>query len=568
MKGWVSIAVLVVLVIDVALFFGIGFGTGGLAVASNPPNYTQNCWGSSSGGNPATGTAGAMDFCVNIVGEPGTSPITSMLAGGSSTQIVFNLQLSTTDNCGGGSDPAWAPGQGANYGYYVVQYLVDGAPVAMTGTLNGGGFQATTLTIPENSTSILAWCWLVDGSNSISQTLTNGQPVMQNTVVLQGLYAVGTISVSFFGQGTFCNGNTAATNVCATIANAGPGFQQPDSPNGNFIAKPVTTAAVYSGQASFTPTSYALYNGGTLAVSVTTGYDGAAAYTLQVDCPQARSCAGQPDTTFGTNPVTVANDCNGCIISWKIPTNAAVNTSAGAAYNTWVIVLKASYINQQLTPVPIVISPLYQPGTPSISFADKSGLVLPPIGDTVTITVTASPAQHSTNVTGISIWVVYLGTGQAPGQWPSCGSQWVTTGCPGGQAIVAPNLVLNGGSATGTYTFTVAPPTGFNEIGIEAISSTVTGQPSQPAFDLISIAPVTCQPGSPACPTMGQQSLWSIAGPILFSAAFVLAALLGMLYVPIGMAVKVAVPVLVAGGFVALYYFGILGSWFVPGGVL
>ena len=97
MKQWAAIAVGIVLIADIAIFAGWGFGTGALAVASAVTNTTTNQYQPGSDCSPANAISNPggtyLATCVNAsmpnIANTGETPTSTILPDGLSTDISF-----------------------------------------------------------------------------------------------------------------------------------------------------------------------------------------------------------------------------------------------------------------------------------------------------------------------------------------------------------------------------------------------------------------------------------------------------------------------------------------------
>lgn len=576
MKNVIAIVVGLALLVVLGSFAALGFGSGVLSVGGTNGTTPQT-----QIFNDTTSTAGALEWNLHVTTQQGYPIISSLIPGGVSTLLSFGLSLSSNNNCGGGAGPVW-DGGGNDYAYWIVQLIGPGGSVQhFNASVNGQSVQGYYYVISMNGTasshSNLAYCEQNPNTagNYQSPNLNNEEFWSQN-VAFVGVYPTSTIRVDFNSINSFCHnqppavGNSnggdcaqaaARNSNCATGSAGywcGGSFSSSKTINAYF------TTVMPSGSASFhiLNPGQIVYNGGVLQVSVTTGFDGPGQYQLELITPSVRTGGGTIDTTFQGNPATVANNCNGCLVTWNVPSNAASNSSVGVAYNTWQIVLVASYINAQTSPLSIAINPIYSPAKPIVSYTTGSGAEYPLPGDTITFSIQANPpSANGSGVNQITVWVFYLTPGNAADQLPPCGNQWISSGCPNGQVL---NVTINGRSASGTFETTVTPPTGTNQIAIEAQSGSTKSQPSPIASFVVSITPPGCQVGQPCDPFHTNLSTWTSVGPILLVVALFLAGLLVAVVVPMR---KWMIFVVVVGvGIVAIILFPAISHLFLPGG--
>lgn len=575
MKHLVSVVLVIVLVLDVALFVGIGFGTG--ALSTSTVNSGGQAQYSVIQANVGQSFGDGLSWAVTMsnVAQSGVAPITAMLPGYASTQVSFGVNGYTTGDCGNTGRPAWAPGQGSDYGYYTIQYFVNGVAQSFTAQVDGAQVSSGlnhAYSISANSSGILWYCGISLGGGDMYLTSLAQQSTvyLPHTLSFLGLMPDGKLTISFAVQWDYCDGNGGGfgnrlTGVCAAeLSAAGATLDALPTTGTNHETTSATSLVLSAGASVQVLNQGALYNGGTLSVGVTTGYDGPNGYQLAVLCPQPRACGGQQDSAFPAQHVD--NDILGQrTFSWAIPMDYALRSST-PLINNIVVVLIANYgVASQSLSFPVTISPTLNPGAPQIAYSSSDGSVYPAVGASLTFTVTATATNKSGPITSITLEVFYLQTGQSASSPPPCGASWVTGGCPFGQTI---QVSLSATGGTGTYTFQVQPPTGAVAIGASATANAGPGSANISAPFYVQIKPANCILGSSCDPLNGNLTFWGVVGPILLFAMFLVIALLAAInlrtlkpawarFLPLAA---------VVGVFSLLVVFGILGAWFHPGG--
>lgn len=570
MKGWISIALIIALLLDVSLFIGVGFGSSALGIAQVPPTGTQYSQGT------ACAYEGLSCFTTVFTNVVAGSPlITSPQQGQQSTDLVFGVQaVLGSGSCDPGNERAtsWNGGavDGGTQAYYIIHF-----PFSVAGTINGAGYTGSTWYVSENGSVvnqvILSYCLV--NYNSLGQVgqvqYASGGTYYPATMILTGTGSGGIlpnlkVSITFVSEGQYCDAGTTlqVTGACKAAYNQAGGaannVQAGDGPGSDWNAGATSSAVYQSAGLSFTFIGQPYQNGGTLSVSVNTGYDDGG-YLLEILCPSPRSCGGSPDTSFSPNPQHVADNVIGKVYSWSIPSNAAQNNSVGPTWNTWTVALFTSYVTGQLS-LTTIINPLYSPSQPGYSYTTSSGLVYPGVGDTVSLTIFANNSAAGTPATTATVAIYYQTAGANAEAAPTCGNGWVSgEPCPQGFTVSISNKV-------GTLSFVVQPPIGDTLIGLTVISGAANGQASTPLYAQIAIEPAGCQSGTACDPNHSGISLWQLVGPIFLSIAFILTGLIVAMWVPLAWVKYTAVIVPVAG-VIIFYVFGVYTSWFAPGGL-
>ena len=545
MKQWIIPAVVAALVIDLGVFAGVGFGLGALTLAPGLNTTTSNQYSPGSDCIPANamsnwgGTWWAL--CVNAslpnIANTGDTPTSSILPGGISTPIDFagSVQLiheggsiaSSPNSCPASADMAGVDGDVAEW-IFLLFPVSGGSPIDFNAQINGQPYSTSSL--PGIGAEGIAYPLSTNGPFACPYTYSNdlsgtaNPAIQQGTIELKGILPVSTLRVELAIQGHYCivSGGSPAGDCQAAGLSYTTGGAFID---GNvWTQSTVTSVLVQSGASSMellTPGGLTWNGGPPIQVSVTTGYDGNAQYELQLMCPSDRSCGGEPMPGYAVYPVP--NFAQSKTYSWDVQPNTGQN-STDTNWNSFPIELLASYLGEAWEPVAIDVSPVYAPGMPSISFHSSGPFVYPRVGDTLTLTVSASPSSKSGAVSSILLWVYYMGPGDSLSNLPQCGSQWQTSGCPNGEPFTGS---VSGGSMTVTFAFTVAPPGGHSlGIGIWARSVNSQAQESNYSKLQVQIVSSNCTRGDPACPTNSGTNTWQWLGPALLSAAFGLVAVL------------------------------------------
>lgn len=567
MKHVAATIIGVALVIDVAIFIGLAYGTGAASLTTSGGLFFGPTWH-----NDTNGAGGAIQ--PNVYVQLGTLPmVSSMLAGGTSTTVTFGMNVISNNNCGNAGDPAWAPGiagSGGNPAYYEIQYLVNGQAQKFTAGIDGQQQTGYAVFATNNNTyqstsndPNIYLCFYangISGGGNIQTANFGSTPFFLHTVNLAGVAGAGTLQITIPANGPLCDGlivSGGGTPVCSEAFSAASETNLRQA-QGTWTTSSSVSIPVLNGQAAFSLAGAGpWYNGGTISAIVSTGYGGSGGYSLSVHDPGVR---GGGLSTWGNNPQSVANEQNGASFTFQIPAGASTNCTTSGC-NQFQMELTSSALGQTLS-FPIDIAPQFAPSLPGIAYSTGSGFVYPIGGDSVTLTFTTSVAQpNASNVPStFLISVFYLLPGANPQTSKSCDASWITP-C-NGTIITGSN---GGGGFTGSYTFSVNAPLGYTGIGVRAQAETSQQQSSGISYRYIFIQPAGCNPGSPCDPTTSGASLWKLVGPALLMAAFVLLAMFVLIFVPISPVHKYLIVFVVAVAGVAGYF--LIASQFVPGGV-
>jgi hypothetical protein len=559
MKNLVLIVVAAVFLGSMVSFFGVGFGLGALNATglctSAAPN--TNCLTYSTGGI-SDGTI--QDQVISTSINAGSPFVSSLEAGTSGSTLQFEAEMSSYGSCAAGNlrADAWQGGYQAFYEITFSQTVtanINGstiAPVSGAGLVTG-----TTFFVSYNYTGGSSLNNLVGCAQSGGE-IHGPVYAFETGITLIGQYPVISFSVAFITSGLYCDGAIgSSTSQCFALGN-GPGEGSPPVSNGAWWIGGTMSGIVLSADASFQIVdSQNQYNGGTLSVIAFTGYG---SYSIVVDSPAARGGGTAP---WSSNPQSVPNYClssSGCPISWKIPANAAIADGGNPALDTFDVILYSTFdIGQDSKTT--VINPTYSPTTPVITYSTTGGGLYPGVGNNVTLTIYSNSTSTSGPPVSMSLIAYYLPPGAGVEQSPGCGAAYITP-CNG--AIL--DLAHSGAGVVGTYSFSVEPPLGDTQIGLEAISST-NNSPSLPGYFLLQIKPAGCQLGQTCDPLRTTYTTWGLIGPILLSIILVSGSILLAIFLPLGWIRYV--PIVVAGTVVAiLYVFGIYTEWFTLGGAL
>jgi hypothetical protein len=569
MRNWIAVGIVIALVADLALFFGIGFGLGALSIAGSPAGFSYHS-------TPYTVGGGGMSWYVEVTSytQAGSIPTTEITnqPGSTSSVITFALAMSSPNpsNCGNSNQPVWAPGLDADTGYWSLSL---GGTAFVVVAENGTQFASSSGTVNLPITSGLFYCLSGQAGqavgDAVSPSLNQGNgSYYSESITIVGQVADGTaLEISLEGEGTYCGGSTGPGpgTVCYIAANqAGSGYGS--SAEGGFQISANAYITTESGQSSIQVdnTGDLGYNGGPLTISAQTGFagssttGGAGTYSICVLYPPARG--GGCDGAFPAQ--TVPSDDGDYSHTWTIPQGTSVNSTTVGWNNFYVQLSTSQYIVGQVK-ASIDIGPAYQPLLPFISVSNTGTFTSPQVGNTETITILANASAHSGPVTSILVWVFYISGSGNPSTLPACGSAWVpSVPCPAGYAIS-----VNGNHTVGAFQFTVAPPPGSQSIVVWVDSENGGAQVSPTRILLINIVPNSCTPGQPGCSTVAGETLWEELGPILLVLAFVLVSLLVAVFVPSPW-IRYLVPAVVVGIGIVLIVFGFLSPLFSPGGAL
>ena len=573
-KMWISIGIGIALLVDIALFAGIGFGAGILSVAAPSSSSSTSQLANYQTTNFFAYTSFEVSVAITSYTSAGQIPTTSFTSGGQSNTITATVNIINPvhDNCGNSNNPTWDPGVGADYGTMVVQFtnpftaIIGGQPVS-----SGSGNQILIpfASLQGGANNELFSCMTGPGGDQVTQNLQNSGTTVSESFTIVGQYQQGVLLIGFIGQGNYCNAlaSTGVTPVCQAADNYWDNSGYYTSTNG-FSINANAQINTYSGQATITNANpnAVYYNGGTATFLASTGYDGpgppaaGSPYVLTMSYPAARGGGNDPNFL----PINVPNFCApSCTESWTIPAGTS-QLSSTQGWNTFIAVLTASIYVTGFAKASIAISPQLQPNAPLIQTSNTGKFIAPQPGDTETITVTAYPSASSGPVASLFLTVYYALVTSAAGALPPCGAVYVTSGCASGQSITL--TALSGGGGTGTFQFVVNPPAGATDgFWITAQSQSTGAQPSNTTYQWVTITPLSCVQGGTGCPPGASTSYWSWVGPLLLSLGFLLAGIFIFVMIPetIIRIVAIAAPVL----FIILGYLLLFPSWFSPGGL-
>ncbi len=553
MKNVIAAGLAVALLIVVALFFGIGFGTGALAVA--PPALTTSC------------DFGGLTFCVFFTTAPALGGnFASNWVNGISTPITFYAE-NYVGNTSCGSSPGWMGGSGNQFSYFSVQVIdsLTGSPVSLSSQSTTSFQVPSGATVTQSSTAFYvslnnsfdqsAYCYTSPHITASSQSpQIDWTPV---TFTLAGQFDdYSRISVQWMTKYDYCNGNA--------FSNVGQPSDCNQRGGGPYYASgshyPVATAQAYlrSGGGYFSWNGQTVYNGQTFTVPVTTYYDAGQGFQIQFLYPSVRGSA-----TISTQ--TVRDECTNCGVQFTVPSNAAQN-STDPQFNQFQMVLWSPVTQYGYEDIPIDISPLYAPPAPVVSYQDNQGNAVPKVGDTITVSIsgTGIPAQGE-SIIGFNVWLWYLTPQTSAGTLPPNGNPaWITSG---GQTGLYVKAIANGQwNGTATYgPFTISQPYSF-AVQVESITNTAQTSLAQTAFTVY-VQPPGCT-GASCQKTPNSVGLWQEVGPWLLMIAFILAAALVALFVPGAPWIKFAVPAAVVAMLAVLYWLGFITGLFAQGGAL
>jgi hypothetical protein len=596
MRAALVVAIAVVAIAAWGGFLGLGYGVGTLAITAAGqtygggnflPSYGNGSDSPNTALSPSTPsptlTNGALTFHItNNVQQSGSPIVSSLTPTGESIPLSFGMVVSSNGNCGNDADPVSNIGQ-TEPAWYIVQFLSStGAVQNVTWEINGNQVEETAVPISMNNTEsndqMLVGCdYDSNGPGNIysiniyppHQTLPVFAALGTSaaTVGIIGQVGAGTIKVTLFVEGFQCSGTSKASGPGAcgqfqyTYGNNNP-IQSQASP---WLAVSTLSVPVLPGAGSAKLDGGGpWFNGGTLTVSVWTGYGGLGGYELEIYYPQSRSgVGGQEDAGFA--PITVANNLAGAQFSWTIPAGTSI-LCAQPGCNNFELALYSSLFQDTLLLFPVDISPGYAPAIPAITYSTGSGYIYPSVGDSLTITLTTSNS-NATRVNAVETFLLqafYLQPEQATSSPPGCGGQWITN-CT---AVSLTPQQAGSGVFTAQWTIPkVDPPLGDTQIGIIAQAEANGQQSSGLAAFTVPIQPVTCEAGQVCNPptTFADVALWETWGPILLALAIgsTFALLIAAVPKP-PVIVGIAVAVLV----VAALWVIAIGPAFNPGGFL
>ena len=546
MKSAIVMGLVIVELVVVAAFFGVGFGTAALSV-TGPPALSTSC----------AGPAG-IDFCVNYSTAASYGNVfVSNWVNGLSTPITFSIYdtIGTNGNCG--QEPGWLAGSGRSYAYAEVQIIdsVTGSPVSLASQSTSSFQSQGSVSQDANAFFVSfnasvdqgAYCYGPGGDHS-PDTQTHWLPT---TFTLVGQFDdYSRVSVTFLTTGYYCDGVLAGT-LPACTQDGGTSRSSPPV-DGTWSVSATSQVYLRNGGGSFAWSGKTLYNGQTFTVPVTTHYDAGQGFQIQFLYPSVRGSG-----TIAT--VTVPDDKTNYGVTFTVPSNAAVNSS-NPEYNWFQLKLYSPVAQYTYEVTPIDVSTLYAPPSPVVSYTDMTGNNPPQLGDQVQFSIAAAgiPTENE-RITSIVIWAWYLAPGVGTGLPPSSSSVWAT---PGGQAGDALTVSQSGFNATAVYSLTITQPF---DIAYQVESVTNTAQTSVAATGAtIYVQPPGCT--GPTCNPNHSSPLWETVGPALLAIAIVIASILVALVAPGGWA-RYLVVALAIGGVVVLYVFN-WGGAFLVGGLL
>lgn len=542
MKGLLIIGIAVALVVDLALFFGIGFASGAL---------------SSVGGitvNHLTDGPGGLEFQVQVSGADANGFYGSdYFPNGSSQPITFDTYV-WVGNTSCSQQPAWLAGKGAGSIWYTITVSFNGVAESIPGTQNG------YLTISDNgSAQNSAWCYGSGLSNSA------GGGFYQHTIWLPGNYSDDSVvTIESETVGAYCSTATSPQAACAVGGGSSGSGSGPwklyDSPSCRFFggceSPPYSQVILRSGYSALYQPQGTFFNGGQLPISYSTGYS----------VGQWKVCFQKPSLQGGANIAcnNVGSNTQGTT-TFSIPANASspppASCAVPCAWNLFQATLYNSLFPGAYVPsISIDISPQFMPGTPTITWVDNThtgGIIQQ--GDSITVTATATNPANSSKfgtINGMILGAYYAIGESTP---PVSGSYWLG-GNPHGTPMA---VVANAGGATGTYTFTINMGGSGNGAVITGTVTVVTtvAQTSQNSFS-IQVTPGNC--GSATCGNIAH-GVWQLVGPVLFAGAFILGTALLAAFGK-GKPPLIFLPIVTTGVFVVLFIFGWIQPWFNPGG--
>ncbi|MDE1822367.1 MAG: hypothetical protein KGI98_16130 [Euryarchaeota archaeon] len=582
MKNVLGVALLVAFVAVLVGFVSLGVGTGALSFTTPGGVNFAPTWHNDTGG-----TGGALVPSV-YVGLGSLPIISSNVPGDGSTTLSFGMAVTSNGNCGNAGDPAWSPGwgnpsSGGSAAYYVIQFIQGGNPIPFSASVDGGvATNETMYAVATNnqtqsnyqSDPYLYGCFYnppiagIGGGNVMTNNYGGTRSFYMHTVQLYGLVGAGTLRISLPASGPLCDagsnaggGTTCyATEYAANSVTSNGPFNE--GPKGTWSTNSYVDVPVLDGSASLVlDGSGPWFNGGTVTVTVSTGYAGPGGYALTVYNPGPRG--GGVATGWGpSNPLNVSNNVNAGQFTFSIPAGASINCTTPKC-NQFSFGLENS-ATRSVAYFPVDISPKYAPGLPGLTYSDSQGLTYPVAGDTLTLTFYSNGTSNNTPASFL-VYVWYLQPGQSARDAAPCSGAWVTA-CSGTSLTVgATSSSGNSTSVSASYSFTVSPTLHSAAIGVQVQAETQFQQSSGITYRTIDLSNCT---GGPCNPNRSSLTLWSELGPVLLTLLVILGTALVAVWAPNlplpYRVLMVALAVLVMG---VLFAVGTLTDAFKAGGV-
>jgi hypothetical protein len=543
-KHVAALLLAVVLAAEFLVFVGVGYGSSAFA-ATAPPSLSSSC------------SNGAVSFCVDFATPSSTAGAeVANWVNGLSTPITFYI-ANTIDESKCSQSPGWDAGNGQAPAYAQVQ-VID----ANTGKVVPFINQSTNNVVSPGTVTESSNAFYVSFNSSVDQSAycygdTHRSQLSQTdwsptTLQLVGQFTdYSKIVVTFFTSGSYCATGLAQGPLVCNLDTSGSGLFQRDVV-GSWNAVAIGETYLRNGGGFFSWNGQALYNGEKFTVPVTTYYDAGQGFRIQFLYPSVRGSA-----VIAT--ATVPDEKTSYGVTFTVPSNAAMNSST-PNYNQFQLTLFSPVAQYTYQNIPIDIAQPYAPPAPSVTFVDVENAP-PQVNDQVSVSVSAAgvPKFHE-NVTEVLLWVWYVTPYTSSGSLPPSGSSaWITSGGPSGYVL---STVLNNGTATGVYPFTLTQP---YSIAVQAESVTNTGQSSNQVAFTVYVQPPGCS--GPSCQHGVPSTFWESFGPAVL-AAMVLTASLFVLLIPIKNLWFRILPIAVVVAAIALLWVvGVWPGWFQPGAV-
>lgn len=559
-KVFVGIVLALVIVSSLGLLFAAGPG-GPLSTAGLPALHNTN-----------SGFNGGIGFRVDLSGMLPDSVLgqsyvaSSYTPTGNSSPITFAIEWTVAQDFSGNplgctEDGAWRAGQFGDFSYAIatLQYP-NGTPEPINPA--GSGNQYDKVFSFNNSPIQEQYCFGQYGLGGNTYQSTAGVPTGYNrSFSLGGILPTdgSVLSVIYYTKILLCSTfNLPSPPPCQD------GGQNVGCPGTCGIATALLVSAesqayVRSGYSSINVPVGKYYNGGTLPVAYSTGFSGGGSWNLMFVTPFAR---GPGTTVYSTSlPEASTGQINIPIPSnaSQIPPSGPCTSASTCGWNTFSVQLFSPNFPVAFQSIPILISPAYAPGTPTISANDLAGHNPFQVGDTVVFTLSATYTNTSGQIATFAVQAWYNG-GEST---PPVSQVWFALGTPAtGQTVAAKNTMNSnaslGGNATGTVQLTL---TQAFSISFQIDACTANAQCVQNLVTYQVVPAGTQNPGpNPAFSFLGTY------GAVLILVIVVAAAVLVAIFVPLPLWARIVIP-LAAVGLSLVVYLPLVG-FFAAGGAL
>jgi hypothetical protein len=548
LKLHLTLALAIALIVDLVVFFGVGFGTGSLCTVAQA--------GCTPGGtlSQTTNGPGGIMFQVAFGQAPNNGFYTSDYnSNGTSTPISWNLQTFVGNNsCTQG--PGWEVGSTFDYGWYqifltyqgsLLPIVAQGAAGLSAGPSNGNAY--SYYTVSENSSATQsAYCY---GGGAQS----SGGSFYLTTIALQGTYQdYSVLHVRFFTETRYCNSAFQFSRIpqCTLGGNS---LGQTGSPwQGNAEGQ----IFVRSGYTAMFPQQGVAYNGGTLSVPYSTGYDAGTGYSMTFNYGPCR-----PNAMGVIQTLTLVQSTLG-VATFNVPQGLAQLTNTTCAppftYNEFYVILYSgqfplAWISRQL----VDVSPSTAPGVPQISLTDATGHSPAQVGDTIVMTFNASYTAAGGKISTFNVAGFY----NVPGvpTPPVQAQYWIAGNAQGSNVAATCSGNASFGVCTGTYRFQL---TYLDDVTVTVQDITTLNQGNQNVVTL-QVTPSGC--ASATCNGL-PAGLWQWVGPLTLVVAIALSVSLLVFWVPLPIQFRIIALGVTLIALAVLY--GPISGLFVPGGPL